>query len=107
LSHKQTTLDEFKLKKCRYCGRVFESERSLHIHVSRRHADEVKVFPGEGVEVRSQGRFAEIRVRVRKTLLMDLIRASRESNTSIEELIIGGLSDVAAFGRPREPSYLY
>jgi len=107
LSYRQAKLDEYVKEKCRVCGRIFTSRRALNIHLSRKHGVELMVHPGEGVELRSRGRYGELRVRLKKTLIEDLLRLSREENLSLEELVIAGLVELATQGRPKQPSYLH
>jgi len=105
----QTTLDAYaqdaaeatpsgqtKLK-CKYCGRLFNSVKSLNLHLTKKHFDEVRsqgheiVYANEGIEVEGDGFIVTLKLKVRRSLFRDLESAAKALNIPLDELVFKAL----------------
>jgi len=101
----QATLDSYldgcatnnEEHRCRYCGRVFKSRKSLNLHLTKKHLDEViqggreLVYSGEGVEIEGRGNIVSLKIRARRDLVQDLERVANELRIPLDELVIKAL----------------
>ena len=97
----QTTLIDYaeKLKgvRCPYCGKAFKDTRSLNIHITKKHVKnkalkKSPLYKGEGLlEVKNEGYYTTITVRVRTKAWQQLKRAAKLHNVTPEEAIIDNI----------------
>jgi len=89
-------LDEYLRKKfvCERCGRVFESARALNIHITKIHTRDERppLYHGEGIkDIKSEGRFVDLRIRIKRSLWNDIKRTAMFERMKPEEVIIASL----------------
>jgi len=93
---RQTNLSEFmrkhkELYKCKYCGRIFGSERGLKIHYAKKHF----FYYDEDVEIIDAGpKHIIMKIKLRKTLYRDFLETLNRAKVDIpkffgEALIFG------------------
>ena len=94
----QTTLLDYAEKqkgvRCPYCGKAFKDTRSLNIHITKKHTDTNKptLYKGEGLlEVKNEGYYTTITVRVRTKAWQQLKKAAKLHNVTPEEAIIDNI----------------
>jgi hypothetical protein len=89
---KQKKLFEPQTFKCEYCGKTFKTENALKAHISRYHADEVDVYPGEGITATvRKGNYVYITLAIRSSLWHDLNLISKRTDTPLKELLFKAL----------------
>ena len=97
---KQLSLDEFMNSyRCPICGREFDTDKGLKLHMSRVHPPENEdMMPGEYIEVHSRGDFVELRVIMKRTLWRDICRKAQMENARVDHMLFKCLTNLATFG---------
>jgi len=111
---RQAKLDEYTQAKklvCDHCDRVFDSAKALNIHISKIHAgdDQPPLYFGEGIkDIQSEGRFVDLRIRIKRTLWDDIKKVALSERIKPDEAIIAGLVNLTVYGAKvkEEPTYI-
>jgi hypothetical protein len=91
----QATLDDYEPQttpRCRYCGRIFNSFKSLNLHITKKHFDkdvkpEETVYAQEGIEIERRGRYSILKITMATTLLRSLEALASKLNMPLDMMI--------------------
>jgi len=97
---RQSTLDEFigENARCPICGAKMKNKHGLTIHLRRAHGIVPDMYPGERVEIESDGYYVKLSVRMKRSLWDDIRRRAFEWRLPVGQLVFKCLSNLAAFG---------
>jgi len=75
---------------------TFTSAKGVNIHMARKHSPDI--YLGEGMNVKHEGWFVELNIRMRRTLWRDIRMRAIESRLPEDRLIFKALSKLASLG---------